>query len=271
MPDVFYSCHLFAGVASRHGGDPDCRRGRGARHKEVFHRGGTIVLLLCSFAFLGEGASEVGEEFFDDAEAGVAGHGESEADGTVAEGALTLRLPETGEEGCGGNASELGDGDVAAGVIVAGKHAAGKRVFGAAPNALLAGVEVAVVFMQCATEAEGDGALNGVLALDIQEAFAVARSSLAPLWRLVLPLINSSGESRLEKTQRVHHGFEVEVRAFGLGEGAEVAGFVGSGHVEVVEEVVDTLVGGGGFWERCGLSLSRQERGGEQKRDPDAA
>ena len=36
-------------------------------------------------------------------------------------------------------------------------------------------------------------------------------------------------------------------------------------------QVVDALVGGGGFLWRCGLSLSGQERGSEQKRDPDAA
>jgi len=91
--------------------------------------------------------------------------------------------------------------------------------------------------MQYAGKAEGDGALNGILAQDVGITLAVPGGALFPLGRLVRPLINSRGEPRLHKAERVDHCLEVKAGTFLLVHRLELAGLGGARHIQVVHEI----------------------------------
>ena len=130
------------------------------------------------------------EELLHHTEAHVASHRDTEADGSVPRGACAGRLPGAGQE-CGGrHPAQLRDGNMPASIIVARQYPTGHRIRRATPKALFARIEVAVVFVERAAQAECDGALDGVLAEDVGETLAVSGHSLFPLFRLVFPLID---------------------------------------------------------------------------------
>ena len=130
----------------------------------------------------------------------LAGHSKAEAYSYVPSRTLTGRLPQPRQEGSGRYPSQLREGNISVSVIMSCKDAACERVSNAWPHSLLAGVEVAIVFMQHAAKAKRHRALDRVLAFDIRKPFAVAGCSLFPFRGFVLPLVDSCRESgqRLE-------------------------------------------------------------------------
>ena len=103
---------------------------------------GSLVAFLCDCA------SDIRKELFGYAEADVAGHGDSEAVGAVSCGVCTGGLPRARQKCSGRHSSNLRDRDVPGAVIMASEDTARECVSGARPKAGLAGVEVAIVFVQ---------------------------------------------------------------------------------------------------------------------------
>src|SRR5215472_4922247 len=103
-----------------------------------------------------------------------------------------------------------------ASIIVPRKDAAGQRIPDARPQFLLARIEVAVVLVQRAGHTERHRTLNGILTHDVRQPLAVTGRSLLPLFGLILPLINSRGETSLDVAQRVYHCLEVEMGSLPL-------------------------------------------------------
>ena len=127
---------------------------------------------------------------------------------------------------------------------MASKDSAFDRVSNAGPEAAFARVEVAIVLMQGAGEAKGDRSLDGVLAENIPISFAITGRALFPFLWFVFPLIDASRQSSLHVAQRIFHRFQVEVVPLFLGHRLEGGSLSGSGHIEVVEEIIDALVDG---------------------------
>src|ERR1700758_3506175 len=90
---------------------------------------------------------QIRKKFLHHAEPHIARHGDAETDCAIPRRVLTRRLPETGEESSGCNPAHLGNRDVPSAVIVAGKDTARHGIPAAGPEALLAGIEVSVVFV----------------------------------------------------------------------------------------------------------------------------
>jgi len=79
-------------------------------------------------------------------------------------------------------------------------------------------------------------------------------------------LINSSGQPGLDVTQGVYHRLKVETGSLSLSQGPEVAGFRCSGHVQIIQQMVDSfrdrvrfLLWGGRILVLCGYQLPQHE------------
>src|SRR5215472_2659134 len=126
-----------------------------------------------------------------------------------------------------------------ASIIVAGQYPAGDRISHARPKTFFARIKISVVFVKQAAETECNCSLNRILTENVGKPLAVSRGSLLPLCRLILPLVESRRKSGLQVPQRVDHCLHVNLRSLALSQRLELAGLLGPGHIQIVEEVVN--------------------------------
>src|SRR3974390_3444602 len=115
------------------------------------------------------------------------------------------------------------------------QDAAGHGVAGTAPESLLTGTKIAVVFVQKTAQAECYRVLDGILAHDVAKSLAVTAGALFPLLRLVVQLVQGCGHRALYVPDRVDQGLPVEDVPFALAQGVEILSYLHSRHVQVIE------------------------------------
>src|SRR5215469_1378437 len=212
-----------------------------------------------------DGPGDVRQEFLDAAEGDVRPPRNGEALRSIGGGGLAWRAPGPGQECSRSGSAYLREGKAAGTVVAPGENAALDGIPWARPECVLAGIEVAVVFVQGAAQAPGDGALNRVLPEDISVSLAVTGCALLPFLRLVFCLVDASRGGDPYEAERVHQAAEIKVAALGECERMELARRF-AGHVEEIEYVagepgtVRAVVRLGGRRSRRGGSLRMARR-----------